>query len=655
MFLVFQMDESRPLPMFKCEQIESGRLANEWKEWKGALECYFDSFQITDEKMRRAKMLHLGGPQLQKVFRSLDGTEDFPVVLLEKPWYSKAVECLNAFFKPRRQEVLERYKLRKMKQGVNERFPQFVLRLRQQLADCGLDKYPHEVRAPIEEMMLTDVIVEGCSSQELRRRILEKDQSLADIESLGVSLESVRSQEKEISTASPRPDPQQFEIRKIQKLDTNQFFKNKNRIVGRFHNKAVFKGSAVMNCYSCGQQGHISNTPTCPAKGKTCHRCGRLGHFEKVCRKRSRENQASISPKMVPSAGVRAIDSIPIQQVNASKDELPSANQDKKVYYSFHLGNSSNVIDCIIGGIDIEMFVDSGSDANLITADSWELLKTKRVDVHCCQKGSSKILKAYGSQTPLDILGTFSASITVGGRTVNADFFVVVKGQRNLLGDTTAKELGVLKIGMDICRVAKPIDQELSPFPKIKDVQVHIQMDPNIVPVFQPLRRIPIPLEDAVNKKLDDLLARDIIEKKTGPATWVSPLVVANKANGEIRLCVDLRRVNQAVIRDRHPMPVIEDVLAKVGRGNVWSTLDVKDAFFLLELDEASRDVVTFISHRGLYRFKRLPFGLVSAPEIFQRTMDEMLADCEGAYWYLDDVGVEGRTVEEHDSRLKKV
>ncbi|XP_062537721.1 uncharacterized protein K02A2.6-like [Armigeres subalbatus] len=301
------------------------------------------------------------------------------------------------------------------------------------------------------------------------------------------------------------------------------------------------------------------------------------------------------------------------------------------------------------------MFVDSGSDANLIIADSWELLKTKRVDVRCCQKGSSKILKAYGSQTPLDILGTFSASITVGGRTVNADFFVVVKGQRNLLGDTTAKELGVLKIGMDICRVAKPIDQELSPFPKIKDVQVHIQMDPNIVPVFQPLRRIPIPLEDAVNKKLDDLLARDIIEKKTGPATWVSLLLVANKANGEIRLCVDLRRVNQAVIRDRHPMPVIEDVLAIVGRGNVWSTLDVKDAFFLLELDEASRDVVTFISHRGLYRFKRLPFGLVSAPEIFQRTMDEMLTDCEGAYWYLDDVGVEGRTVEEHDSRLKKV
>lgn len=636
------MDESRPLPMFKCEQIESRKLANEWKEWKCALECFFDSYQITDEKMRRAKMLHLGGPQLQKVFRSLEGTEDFPIVLLEKPWYSRAVECLDAFFKPRRQEVLERHKLRTMKQGINERFSAYILRLRQQLADCGLDKYPNEVRTAIEEMMLTDVIVEGCSSHELRRRILEKDQSLADIEALGVSLESVRSQEKEISAGTSRLEP--VEVRKVQKFDANHMGRNKNRIVGRFHDKARLNGIAATICYSCGRQGHISKDPSCPAKGKTCRRCDRSGHFEKVCRKRP-----------ISNSNVQAIGVTPDEGNAVSKVEPSSAPQEKKVYYTFHLGNSSNVIDCEIGGVDMKVFVDSGSDANIITADSWDELKSKQIEVNSCRKGSLKILKAYGSQDPLEILGTFNATITVGRRTVQSEFFVVARGQRNLLGDATSKELGVLKVGMDIHLVSDKNDQNLVPFPKIKDVQVHIQMDPNIVPVFQPLRRIPIALEDAVNKKLDELLERDIIEKKIGPATWVSPLVVANKANGEIRLCVDLRRVNQAVIRERHPMPVIEDVLAKVGRGSVWSTLDVKDAFFLLELDEASRDIVTFISHRGLYRFKRLPFGLVSAPEIFQRTMDEILADCDGAYWYLDDVGVEGRTVEEHDTRLNKV
>lgn len=180
-------------------------------------------------------------------------------------------------------------------------------------------------------------------------------------------------------------------------------------------------------------------------------------------------------------------------------------------------------------------------------------------------------------------------------------------------------------------------------------------MNPETTPCFQPLRRIPIPLEFAVNEKLDELLKRDIIETKKGPATWVSPLVVAKKANGDIRLCVDLRRVNEAVVRDRHPMPIIEDILMRIGKGKLWSVLDIKDAFFLLVLDEETRDVMTFITHRGLYRFKRLPFGLVSAPEIFQRAMDEILADCEGCYWYLDDVVIEGSTDMEHNARLNKV
>lgn len=194
-----------------------------------------------------------------------------------------------------------------------------------------------------------------------------------------------------------------------------------------------------------------------------------------------------------------------------------------------------------------------------------------------------------------------------------------------------------------------------TPFSKMVGMRVHVKMNSEITPCFQPLRRIPIPMESAVNQKLDELLKRDIIETKKGPATWVSPLVVANKTNGDIRLCVDLRRVNQAVIRDRHPMPIIEDILMRIGSGKLWSVLDIKDAFFLLELDDETRDVMTFITHRGLYRFKRLPFGLVSAPEFFQRAMDEILTDCEGCYWYLDDVVVEGSTVAEHDARLNKV
>lgn len=111
-----------------------------------------------------------------------------------------------------------------------------------------------------------------------------------------------------------------------------------------------------------------------------------------------------------------------------NKVEPSSESQDKKVFYTFHLGNSRNTIDCTVGGVELKMFVDSGSDANLITADTWEKLKFRKVEVLSCQKGSRKILRAYGSQNPLDILGTFNAIITVAERAVQAEFFVVAKG-----------------------------------------------------------------------------------------------------------------------------------------------------------------------------------------------------------------------------------
>lgn len=630
------MDESRPLPAFRCEQIEGGRLAKEWQEWKGSLQCYFDSYEITDQKLMRAKMLHLGGPQLQKVFRSLDGTEDFPEELVEKPWYDAAIEKLDAYFKPRRQDVLERHKLRNMKQAPSERFAHFVLRLRQQMQDCGFEKYRPKVRRIIEEMLMIDVIVEGCASQDLRRKILAKDQTLAEIEAMGESIESVLMQEKELGKGNDSGRSAYSEVCKITK-------DKGSRRQAHFENRSKDEEHCPWTCFACGRRGHKAMDKECPANGRNCNKCNAIGHFGLRCPKSKRSFKQEIPEQ--PSKKIRSVE---------ASDNRSEEMDIKKVYYTFYGGNTTNVVEVNIGGVSTEMLVDSGSDANLITSKTWQKLKFRQVELLSCRKGGNKILRSYASEVPLVILGTFQAVVMVGELSTEAEFFVVENGQRDLIGDFTSKRLGILKVGLDVQSVQGG-STETMPFSSIKGAKVHIQMDPDVKPVFQPLRRIPIALEDAVNKKLDDLLRRDIIEVKTGPATWVSPLVVANKANGEIRLCVDLRRVNQAVVRERHPMPVVEDVVAKIGRGRIWSVLDIKDAFFLLKLDEESRDIVTFITHRGLYRFTRLTFGLVSAPEVFQRHMDEMLADCEGAYWYLDDVGIVGDTVEEHDARLNKV
>lgn len=333
-----------------------------------------------------------------------------------------------------------------------------------------------------------------------------------------------------------------------------------------------------------------------------------------------------------------------------SDEEIKFAT-DEKVYYAFYGGNVSNVLEATIGDNRINVLIDSGADANLIRLETWEMLKAKKVRIVKSAKGTSRILKGYGCEKPLDVVGTFEAEVTIGRRSTIAEFFVVRGGQKDIIGDSTAKQLGVLKVGVDVNNVST----DTKPFAKIKGAKATIEMDPEIKPVFQPLRRVPIPLEGAVNNKLEQLLKRDIIEIKKGPATWVSPLVVVGKASGEPRICLDLRRVNQAVVREHFPMPVVEEYLARLGKGRIWSKLDIREAFHQVELSEDSRDITTFITNRGLFRFKRLPFGLVTAPEIFQRIMEEMLAGCEGTCWYLDDVIIEGETKEIHDRNVQKV
>ncbi|XP_055605682.1 uncharacterized protein LOC129753857 [Uranotaenia lowii] len=152
--------------------------------------------------------------------------------------------------------------------------------------------------------------------------------------------------------------------------------------------------------------------------------------------------------------------------------------------------------------------VDSGSDINVINTEAWTALKQQSVKVVNMQKGSEQVIKGYGSDIPLKVMGTFETEVTIGEKSVFAKFFVVDGGQRCLLGDATAKNLGILKIGVDINQLER---REVA-FGKIKDVQVQIHMDPSFKPVFQPVRRVPIPYEAAVNAKLDELLGKDIIE-----------------------------------------------------------------------------------------------------------------------------------------------
>ena len=139
------------------------------------------------------------------------------------------------------------------------------------------------------------------------------------------------------------------------------------------------------------------------------------------------------------------------------------------------------------------------------------------------------------------------------------------------------------------------------------------------------------------------------------PTEWVSPLVVVSKTDGDIRICVDMRRANLAIERERHPIPTIEEVLYDLNGSTVFSKLDLKWGFHQVELDEKSREITTFVTHRGLYRYKRLMFGVTSAPEKYQKIVADVLHGCEVVANLADDLIVHGCCIKEHDRNLHAV
>ena len=116
-----------------------------------------------------------------------------------------------------------------------------------------------------------------------------------------------------------------------------------------------------------------------------------------------------------------------------------------------------------------------------------------------------------------------------------------------------------------------------------------------------------------------------IIASVTTPTAWVSSMVVVPKKNGKLRICLDPKDLNQAIQREHYPLPTIEDVATRLHGAKVFTKLDVKSGFWHVKLDEESSFLTTFNTPFGRYRWKRMPFGIRSAPEVFQRKMHELI------------------------------
>ncbi|XP_037393143.1 uncharacterized protein K02A2.6-like [Pygocentrus nattereri] len=177
------------------------------------------------------------------------------------------------------------------------------------------------------------------------------------------------------------------------------------------------------------------------------------------------------------------------------------------------------------------------------------------------------------------------------------NYLLVIRAEGDKWPDTRIK---VHSSASSVLAVSSPTEPV---FGCVKNFVHKVKLRDDISPVQQRLRRLPFSVRDAVSAELKTLQAAGIIEK-IDASPWVSPIVVTQKKSGGIRMCVDLREPNKAVVVDSYPLPQTEELFSQLRGSTMFSTIDLANAYHQVPLHEDSRDRTAFITHDGLFRYK---------------------------------------------------
>ncbi|UYV83522.1 K02A2.6-like [Cordylochernes scorpioides] len=262
-------------------------------------------------------------------------------------------------------------------------------------------------------------------------------------------------------------------------------------------------------------------------------------------------------------------------------------------------------------------------------------------------------------QVKLHVIGKCTALIEKDGRSIPGEIFVVPQLMQPLLSGKASESLNLIKRLQSIEKrnSLNPFEEYPKLFTGLATLQgsytIKLKDESQPHAIYAP-RRIPIPLLNKTKEQLDQMVEKGVIEKVEQPTDWCAPMVIVPKpSSNDLWICVDLTALNKFVKRENYPIPSVEYTLAQMGGAKLFSKLDANIGFWQIPLSEESSSLTTFLTPFGRYRFKRLPFGISSAPEVFQ--MSNLLESQSGVNCHMDDIVIWGATQEEHDERLRCV
>ena len=582
--------------------------------------------KLAASKKRKAVLVSLLSAEVYSILGSLC----LPAKVADKK-LSEICDLLRKYFQPAISQVSATFNFHQLKQKENESTADFIIRLKRLAVRCEFAD--HLDRA------LRDQFIAGLSSSSTRNFLLTKEdtsaQSFNDIVKLALTQESAARAAVQLTS--------QQEVHKVNHRPVESRSQPQSGVSRQSH-----QSREQRLCYRCGSTQHLADK--CKHKATECRHCHRKGHLERVCRQKSTSG-ASVHNVVTDDAG---------GQQSADLECMPM----------FHISDQGELksksvpsykLEIAVNDVPVVMEIDTGSGISIISVHDFESLGVSRTNL---TKPSVRMTGFSGAE--IKCIGEGKFNVSIDGVEKPTLLRVVDNGGPSLLGRDMLSQftlpwkqiVNVNHVQMDGRRRALIEEFEelfdTTQVGKLRSAQITLRVDDSD-PIFHKARPVPFSITEKYEEALEKLEAEGVI-RKVEHSKWASPTVPVLKSDGSIRICADYSRsINAKSDLEHYLLPTIEEMLAKLSGGDKFTKLDLSQAYHQLELDPASRPYTTISTHKGLYEYVRLPFGIHSAVAIFQRTMESILADLPGCIVYVDDILITGKDEDEHHNNLIRV
>ena len=447
----------------------------------------------------------------------------------------------------RQNTIFERARFNRRYQQERESAEAYITELYRLSENC---KY-----GDLRDEMIRDRLVVGIRNQALSQQLqMDPELTLERAKKRIRQQEAVKDQQRQLTN---REETQLDEVRfrgRQPKLRPDRGDRRDTN-AGKTRNGAVGGRQAGKPCGRCGKGAHPKEK--CPAKDAICYKCRKKGHYGAQCLSKNVEELTNGSGQSNNSIDYAFLDT-----VSSTK-------------------NSVWLKTVQVNGRDITFKLDTGAEVSAILTEAYEILLKPPL--------TPPGKRLFGpSRQPLDTAGEFQAEISCKGKSEVQPIYVVKGLKKNLLGLPAITALQ-LAVRIDATSGSEGADQKtaiLQKFPAAfqglgnlgEEFEIYLKPDAKPYSLYTP-RHVPLPLRQKVQEELNRMETIGVISKVDKPTPWCAGMVVVLKKGGDIRICVDLKPLNESVLREVHPLPKVDETLAQISGATVFTKLDANSGF----------------------------------------------------------------------------